>query len=191
MTLPPTASPALQSLSLSAALPADQLRLHSRSMMLTISFAIEDLAGASGPHTVLIATFQRLSLFQPQLERYARIAPRVAQVFVLGVPDVAPPPIPNLTVLPIAASWPLAQEWAVIASGPGCCAALITRDAEGFRPDQRSRRFAGRWSADRREVAAALARFYAALGQAPPAAPSDERASLRSSAAIRAALARR
>lgn len=191
MTPPPTASPALQGLSLSAAIPADQLRLHSRSMMLAISYAIEDLAGVSGPQTVLVATFQRLSLFRPQIERYARLAPQIARVFVIGVPDVAPPPIPNLTVLPIESGWPLTQEWAVIASGPGCCAALITRDAEGFRPDQRSRRFAGRWSADRREVAAALARFYAALGQAPSGAPPDERASLRSSAAIRTALTRR
>lgn len=191
MSLPPPSASGLPTFAFAADLPASQLRLHSRQMMLTLSYAIEDLAAASGPQTVLIATFQRLSLYRPQIARYANLAPQIAQVFVLGLPDISPPPIPKVTVLPIEASWPLTQEWAVIACGPTCSAALISRDTEGFRPDRRSLRFAGRWTTDRREVTGVIRRFYATLGQSPPLVQPDDRASLRSGAAIREALTRR
>ena len=191
MSLPPPNASGLPTFAFAADLPVSLLRLHSRRMMLTLSYAIEEHAAASGPQTILIAAFQRLSLYRPQIERYARLAPQLAQVFVLGLPDISPPPIPNVTVLSIEASWPLAQEWAVIACGPACSAALISRDTEGFRPDRRSLRFAGRWSTDRREVTGVIRRFYATLEQSPPLLQPDERASLRSGAAIREALTRR
>jgi DICT domain-containing protein len=170
-------------------LPA-QLRLHSRSTMIALSHAIEEQAAASGPETVLIATFQRLSLFQRESARYARLAPGLAQVFVIGVPDALTDPISGVNVLPIDQSWPLVEEWVVIASGPTCCAALLSRDAEGFRLNQRSRRFAGRWTTEPAEVDRALQRFYEAIGQPPPVVQREALASLQTAATIRRALSR-
>jgi DICT domain-containing protein len=118
---------------------------------------------------VLIATFQRLSLLIPEAQRYEQIAPRLNQTFALGVPDVALDPIPGVTVLPLAAGDPLTEEWVVIASGPTCCAALFSRDTEGFRLNRRSRRFAGYWTTGAAEVDKALRRFYQAIGREPPA----------------------
>jgi DICT domain-containing protein len=160
-------------------------------MMIALSYAIEEHAAASGPHTVLVATFQRLSLFRPQASRYARLAPQLAQAFALGVPDAPAASTRGVTLLPLEASWPLVQEWVVIASGRSCCAALFSRDAEGFRPGQRSQRFAGRWTTNPDEVVGALQRFYAAIGQAPPAELPSHQAGQRSATAIRRALARR
>ncbi len=183
-------SPALAAASFTGDLSLTQLRLHSRSTMIALSHAIEEQAAESGPETVLIATFQRLSLLRPEAARYARLAPRLAQVFALGVPDVELDPIPGVTILPIEPGWPLAQEWVVIASGPRCCAALLSRDAEGFRLERRSRRFAGRWSTEPTEVDGALQRFYDAIGRPAPAVGRDTLASIQTAEAIRRAIAR-
>jgi len=159
-------------------------------MMIALSHAIEEQAALSGPETVLIATFQRLALLRPEAARYMRLAPQLAQVFALGVPDTLPDPIVGVTVLPLDASWPLVQEWCVIASGPRCCAALLSRDAEGFRPDRHSRRFMGLWTTDAAEVDRVLRQFYQALGQQPSAVQRERHASLQTATAIRQALAR-
>jgi DICT domain-containing protein len=181
-------TPELATLALTGDLLPAQLRLHSRTTMIALSHAIEEQAAESGPETVLIATFQRLSLLRPEAARYARLAPRLAQVVALGVPDALLDPIPGVTVLPLDPSWPLAQEWAVIASGPRCCAALLSRDVEGFRLDRRSRRFAGRWTTEPAEVDKALQRFYGAIGQPAPAVQREALASLQTAAAIRRAI---
>lgn len=183
-------TPGLATLTLIGALAPTQLRIHSRSTMIALSHVIEEQAALSGPETVLIATFQRLSLLRPEAVRYARLAPQIAQVVALGVPDTLLDPIAGVTVLPLDASWPLVQEWCVIASGPRCCVALLSRDVEGFRPDCPSRRFMGRWTTDVVEVDSVLRRFYQAIGQQPPAVQRERQASLQTATAIRQALAR-
>lgn len=190
MSLAPSPS-GLTTLSLTADLSPAQLRLHSRRMMIALSHAIEEQAAASGPATVLIATFQRLSLLRPETARYTRLAQRVGRVLAFGVPDIPLDPIPGVDVLPIEGGWPLVQEWCVIASGPTCCAALLSRDAEGFRLDRRSRQFAGRWTTTPAEVDGLIQRVYGALGQTPPSVQHDNRASLQSAEAIRKAIHRR
>lgn len=183
-------SPALAAISFTGDLLPAQLRLHSRGAMIALSHGIEEQAAESGPETVLIATFQRLSLLRPEAGRYARLAPRLAHVFAIGVPDVQLDPIPGVTVLPIEPGWPLAQEWVVIASGPRCCAALLSRDAEGFRLDRRSRRFAGRWTTEPAEVDRALQQFYGAVGLPVPAVQRESLASYQTAEAIRKAISR-
>lgn len=185
----PTHFPGLATLTLVGDLAPAQLRIHSRTTMIALSHAIEEQAAASGPETVLVATFQRFSLLRPEAPRYAKLAPSLAQVFALGVPDILPDPIPGVTVLPLDTGWPLVQEWCVIASGPRCCAALLSRDVDGFRLDQRSHHFMGRWTTDAAEVDAVLQRFFQSLGQQPPAVRRERNASLHTATAIRKALA--
>lgn len=180
----------LAQLQIAGDLPEAQLRLHSRRIMIILSHAIEQQAAASGPGTIMVAAFQRLSLLRPEAQRYTAIAPRLTQAFALGVPDIEPPELPGVTIVPIEAGWPLAQEWLVIASGPDCCAALLSRDAEGFDMSRRSRRFHGRWTTDPGEVDAALGRFYTAIGQPLPHIPHEHGASLHTATTIRQALAR-
>ncbi len=190
MTLQPSPL-GLATLSLTSDLTPAQLRLHSRRMMITLSHAIEEQAAASGPGTVLIATFQRFSLLSREAGRYAQLAPRLARALAFGVPDAPLDPIPGVEALPLDPGWPLVQEWCVIASGPTCCVALLSRDSDGFQLERRSRQFAGRWTTDPTEVDQLVERVYRAFRQTPPSIKRDQRASLQSASAIRAALSRR
>jgi DICT domain-containing protein len=190
-TLAERTSPAgLSDLALTNDLRPGRLRIHSRSIMIALSHQIEAHAAAAG-ESVLIACFQRLSLLLPEAERYRALAPRLSRVYVLGVPDVPAPDIPGVTVIPLEASWPLAQEWNVIGSGPTFCAALLARDVEGFRLDRRSRRFEGLWTAEQRAVNAALRAFFDTIGEPCPPLDRDAAATTRSTRAIQAALAKR
>jgi DICT domain-containing protein len=182
-------SPAIGAFSFTDDLPAAKLRLHSRKTMVALSHLIEKHAAAAEPQTLLIAAFQRFSLFQAELARYRDFATRLATISVIGVPDTAPPELPNLAAIPIEASWPLAQEWVVIASGPTCCVGLFARDAEGFRLDRRSKAFHGLWTTEPALVDSRVNAFYDALGLPRPRFERDTRAMLRSAQAIQRALA--
>ncbi len=103
-TAPHTSS--LSHVSLTGALDQSRLRLQSRSTMLAISYVLEDQA-AQFAGTTLIAAFQRFSFIMPQLSRYRRIAPQLEHVYLIGVPDVDVPALPNTTFLPIEPTWPL------------------------------------------------------------------------------------
>jgi DICT domain-containing protein len=183
--------PEIGALSFTNDLPAAKLRLHSRKTMVALSHLIEEHAAAAGPRTLLIAAFQRLTLFQAELTRYRDFAARLAAVSVLGLPDTTPPELPNVAVIPIEAGWPLVQEWVVIASGPTCCVGLFARDAEGFRPDRRSKAFHGLWTTEPELVDSRVNALHDALGLPRPRFERDTRATLRNTQAIQRALAAR
>jgi DICT domain-containing protein len=172
-----------------AQLPAAQLRLHSRQTMIALSHLIEELAIEGGPGTVLIATFQRLSLYLRELERYRRIAPSIAETVVAGVADCATPPVEGVRVVALEPSWALVQEWVVIARGPRCSLALMARDAEGFDPQRRSRRFLGLWTTDPARIDAAAAAFASASGVQLPTFARDSQATVQTTLRAQRALA--
>lgn len=152
-----------------------RMALHSRSMLLALSYVIEQ-AAADNPDTRLIAAFQRLALYQPQAERYERLARRCPQVFVLGFPDVQPATPSGITFVNLEATWPLIHEWIVIAWGPSCTAALLTYDVEHCAPERRSRRFRGLWTTRSDQIDAIVTAFYAVLQQPAPVIKRDTRA---------------
>jgi len=132
--------------------------------MLVLSHVIEDTA-ARIPGTTLIATFQRWSLLRPQLDRYARLTPELAQTYIAGIADTPAPEFPKTTMLALAEEAPLIHEWVVIASGPRIAAALVARDRETCQPAGRSRWFAGLWTTDPTIVDQLAGDFFAALGE--------------------------
>lgn len=152
-----------------------RMALHSRSTMLALSYVIEQ-AAADNPDTRLIAAFQRLALYQPQAERYERLARRCPQVFVLGFPDVQPAMPSGITFVNLEATWPLIHEWIVIAWGPSCTAALLAYDVEHCAPERRSRRFRGLWTTRSDQINAIVTAFYAVLQQPAPVIKRDTRA---------------
>jgi DICT domain-containing protein len=178
----------LDSLTLMGGLDDAQLRLHSRTTMIALSHLLEDLAAGAGGR-LLIATFQRLSLFRSEAMRYARLVTAYERIYAVGVPDITPPQIPGVTIVPIAPESLLAQEWVVITSGPSWCAALFARDAEGFRLERRSRRYKGLWTTEPRLIDRATAAFLDALGEAPEETTRDPRASFNAMQAMQAGLA--
>jgi len=166
-------------------------RLRSRRTMIELSHVIEEQATVGGAETVLIAAFQRLSLYAVEAERYRQFAPQFAQMYVLGVPDVVVPEAPNITIMLLDRDWPLVQEWSVIACGPQVAVGLLAVDAEGFRPDKRSRSFEGLFTTDSALIDAAVARFHTALDLPWRATQRDHRATSRNTETVRRALAAR
>ncbi len=166
-TLGPSYVDALSTFSFASFLREQKKTLHSRSMMLALSFLIEDYAAASS-ETFLIATFQRLSNYRRQLHRYRRFAPQLSHVFVLGFPDEVPPSLPDVTIIELGAEWPLVHEWVVIAWGPAIAAALVAHDDERCAPFCTSRRFQAIWTTSIAQIEPMVAAFYHALGQPAP-----------------------
>jgi DICT domain-containing protein len=180
----------LASLSLTAQLDVSRLRLHSRTIMIALSHLIEEHAAAAGADTILIATFQRFSLLRAEAERYQSLAPRLGQVYALGVADTSPPTIPNTTIVPLEVTWPLVQEWVVIVSGPTICMALFAQDAEGFRLHKRSREYHGYWTSNPLVVDAAVDVFFNAVGLPRPVFARDPRTTFQSARTLQAQLSR-
>lgn len=162
----------LANLSFTDSLDNYHLSLHSRSMMLNLSYLIEDYA-TSETDTLLIAAFQRFSFYRHQLVRYRRLAPRCRHVYVLGMPDEKPPEVANVTYIPIEATWPLMHEWAVIANGPTCCIALCARDHQQLQPARRAEHFQALWTTSVPLIDHAVTSFFIAIGQSPPVIDRD------------------
>ncbi len=162
----------LATLSFTSSLDNYHLSLHSRSMMLNLSYLIEDYA-ASATDTLLIAAFQRFSFYRHQLARYRRLAPRCRHVYVIGMPDEKPPEVANVTYVPIEATWPLMHEWVVIADGPTCCIALCARDNKQLQPAHRTEHFQALWTTSVSLVDHAVTSFFMAIGQSPPVIDRD------------------
>jgi DICT domain-containing protein len=181
----------LEKLSFVESMDTKKFRLHSRRTMIALSHVIEEHAADGGPETVLIAAFQRLSLFAVEAERYRRIASQFAQVYVLGVPDVSIPEVPNVVVVPLESAWPLVQEWSVIASGPRVAVGLFARDTEGFRMETRSRSFEGLFTTETVLIDATIARLHAALSLPPVRFERDTHATFQNTLLVQRALAAR
>lgn len=157
----------LATLSFTASLGSHHLSLHSRGMMLKLSYLIEDYA-ASETDTLLIAAFQRFSLFRHQLARYRRLAPHCRHVYVLGMPDEELPEVANVTFIAIDATWPLMHEWVVIANGPTCHIALCAYDHQRLQPARRPEHFQALWTTSVPLIDRAVTSFFSAIGQSPP-----------------------
>lgn len=76
------------------------------------------------------AGFQRLSLMEPVVDLYMRIADLSERVFVLGEPDWCPPRHPHMRVIKLPGDVAVAHERFVIASSPTLCAAIVGVDED-------------------------------------------------------------
>jgi DICT domain-containing protein len=161
-----------------------QRTLHSRKLMLALSYVIEDIAGET-PSTTLIAAFQRYQLVRPQLARYTRLTPQLRQSYLIGIPDAEIPALPNTELIPIQAGWPLLHEWVVLAIGPACSVGLVARDLEAAQPAQQARQFQGSWTTDPALVDSITSAFFTAIGRPPPAFTRDARATSRTTQRVR------
>lgn len=166
----------LSTFDLIADVPGQFMRI--KRTMLDISHALEDAAAAS-PESYVFVGFQRFSLIKPQLTRYLRLSSQWKHCWLFGVPDVAPPSIPNITPIAIDASSPLAQEWFVIVDGPAFGSALLTAETSSQAIGDPRRYFMGLWSADAGLVRRASTRLANALNIAAPTHRIDSQSTLR------------
>jgi DICT domain-containing protein len=190
MPLSPDFLPALSQFSFDALIDQRQRTIHSRRLMLALSYVIEDTAG-SAPSTTLIASFQRYSLARPQLERYTQITAQLDHTYIIGVPDADLPALPRTTLLPISQDSSLMHEWVVLAIGPTCHVGLVARDLTAQQPAQRSHQFQGSWTTDPVVLSTVWAAFFTALGQPQPPVAYDTRASAQTASRARQLLQER
>ena len=77
------------------------------------------------------AGLEKLSLLQPIIDRYMRIADVSEAVYLFGQDDWRPPRHPNIRLITLKNDFRLAREWFVIAQSPVLNAALVAFDESG------------------------------------------------------------
>ena len=77
------------------------------------------------------AGVERLSLLQPIIDRYMRIADVSEAVYLFGQDDWRPPRHPNIRLITLENDFRLAREWFLIAESPSLNSALVAFDEIG------------------------------------------------------------
>lgn len=140
--------------------------VNSVSLMNVISHEIEDTIINNQLPVDFYAGFQRFSSFMRQLRRYRRLAAVCRRVYVWGVPDVDPPPMPGIEFIPVAPDTDLAREWFLVVDTPQFYTALLTREETyGQELPKGARRFRGVWTYDPDTVGRAYLLISQLLGQ--------------------------
>lgn len=122
--------------------------LHHRRTMSLVSYEIENATIRENVRSRIFAGFQAMSRFLPQVERYRRLAANAETVYVFGVRDVEPPPIENVTYIPLSADDQLSREWFLVSYGPEYFSALATEEVTRMTDPDASRVFKGLWTFD-------------------------------------------
>ncbi len=116
--------------------------------MSAISYEIENASLYDNAKTTVFASFQLMSRFLPQQERYCRLAQKSEHVYILGVLDCELPHIENLTFVPLQLTDQLFNEWFVVSYGENYSSALATRELSDTNAPDSLRTFQGIWSFD-------------------------------------------
>lgn len=153
----------------------------SVSGLIVLSHQIEDYTTRPGTDSFrLFTSFQLLSRFTVQAERYRRIAATGNPVYIYGVPDKPVSPVPGLTTLPLAAPATttdyrdnLAALWWVVLEVPGgLSAALLARQLPPETTSNATRRYYRGFSTFERRVISQIVHvledYNATLVQATP-----------------------
>jgi DICT domain-containing protein len=125
----------------------DSTELRSRRAMSLISYEIENATLIDGAPNRIFSSFQTLSRFLPQVERYTRMSTVAPEIYVFGIPDVADlPNVSNITYVPLTPHHQLAREWFLISYGPKYYSALATEELSQMTDPDHERVFRGLWS---------------------------------------------
>ena len=124
----------------------DSAEMNHRITMTVISNEIENATLLDNADNIIFSGFQRMSRFLPQVERYRQIAQRAEAVYVFGVPDVTPPPIENITYVPLKENQQLFKEWFLVSYGQDYFSALATEELTHIDDPDPDRIFKGVWT---------------------------------------------
>ncbi|MGD1911396.1 MAG: DICT sensory domain-containing protein [Rivularia sp. (in: cyanobacteria)] len=129
-------------------------QIYFKASLTALSHAMEDLVIVGTEKPLVIANFQQERFYRQEARRYARIAKRSDQVYVLCAPDsdLVATSTPY-TVIPFESSDNfLAQEWHLIIIAQAYSACIVCREfsapVEGVSLDQ-LRQFKGIWTFER------------------------------------------
>lgn len=121
----------------------------SRRVMSLISAEIENATLFDSADNRIFSSFQALSRFLPQAERYRLMARTASEIYVFGIPDVPAgrlPDIPGVRYVPLKPEHQLAREWFLVSYGPRYYSALATEELTQMTDPDEARRFRGLWS---------------------------------------------
>jgi DICT domain-containing protein len=147
-SLPVTVDPDVSVYALVERLPRQATFVHQRRTMQLISYEIENGCLVDGARTRIFSAFQYMSKFLPQVKRYEQLAARAEAVYVFGVPDVNPPPIPGVRYIWLHPESQLAKEWFLVSCGRDYMSALATEEQTRITDPDDQRIFKGIWSFD-------------------------------------------
>jgi DICT domain-containing protein len=119
-----------------------------RHTMSFISYEIENATLIDHARTRIFSSFQVMSKFLPQVERYKKLAAKAESVYVFGVPDIQPPTIPNIQYIDLSPDDQLAKEWFLVSYGPEYVSALATEELTHYTDPDQLRLFKGIWTFD-------------------------------------------
>lgn len=126
----------------------DSILVNHRRAMSMISYEIENASLIDNARNRIFSSFQVMSKFLPQIERYRRLATIAESVYVFGVPDIQPPYIPNITYVPLKPTDCLAKEWFLVSFGREYASALATQEITNLTDPDEKRVFKGLWTFD-------------------------------------------
>lgn len=90
--------------------------------------AIEDVVQTHVPQADMAIGLQRFSNFYAHEQHYRELAARCQQIWIFGVPDVAPPAVRHITFVPLRPDRAVAHEWFVIVNSAAFGAALVATE---------------------------------------------------------------
>lgn len=137
----------------------------NRVTMSKISYLIEETTRQDHEGNLIFSSFQYLSKFERQIDRYRQIAQHAEHVYIFGVPDKPMPEIQNLTCVPLKPTDELAREWFIVSHGANYSAALATQEISDFHDPDHEREFTGVLLFDEALVNILASWLYRTVGQ--------------------------
>jgi DICT domain-containing protein len=141
--------------------------LNHRRTMSIISYEIENVVIVDHVKSRIFAGFQFMSRFLRQAKRYEKLAQSAESVYVFGVMDTQPPPIPNIRYIPLKATDQLAKEWFLVSDSPDYFSALATEELSSIQDPDEKRVFQGVWAFDE-DIVTILQEWLTSLVDARP-----------------------
>jgi DICT domain-containing protein len=141
----------------------------NKTVLLAVTWAIEDECGARAQRPVLLGSFQRQQFYQAAAPRWADLARTAAQTVIFadfGRSRLRPGPVAEIAV---PEDSPLRHEWAMICDAPDtpACVAAWERPGQN-RARDRDRIFEALWSVDPQVVRSAARIGTGLAGAAVP-----------------------
>ncbi len=130
----------------------NQKMLNNVGMMNLISREIENTVIRDHVPSRIFSSFQRISSFLPQRNRYEKLAVHAEAVYIFAYFDTVPPPIVNVHFVPIPHNAQFAKEWFVVAESANFFTALVTEEIDSPDDPRAQRMFRGFWSFDEEMV---------------------------------------
>ncbi|MDZ4763662.1 MAG: DICT sensory domain-containing protein [Chloroflexota bacterium] len=138
-------------------------RVHTVSMMNTISHQIENQIIQHRLGVEMLVGFQRFSAFYPQTLRYQALAAVCKRIVVFGIADMPPPTLAGIEFVEIDPASPLADEWFLHVNSPKFWTLLSAQQTERLDAITGARGYDAVWTFDELAVERASMTFSALL----------------------------